>query len=62
MLHGVDPASQSRLRSPVREPTITVRVLNTEGGEWRDESNRLAPVAGLDLVFSGEISAWSSAR
>ena len=52
LLRGVDPASQSRLRTPVRERTITVRVLDAESGEWREEAKRLAPVSGFDLVFS----------
>lgn len=52
LLRGVDPASQSRLRTPVRERTITVRVLDPENGEWREERKRLAPVSGFDLVFS----------
>jgi conjugative relaxase-like TrwC/TraI family protein len=52
LLRGVDPASQSRLRTPVRERTITVRVLEQETGEWREEAKRLAPVSGFDLVFS----------
>ena len=52
LLRGVDPASQSRLRTPLRERTITVRVLDVESGEWREEAKRLAPVSGFDLVFS----------
>ncbi len=52
LLRGVDPASAARLRTPVRERTITVRVLDTESGEWREETKRLAPVSGFDLVFS----------
>ena len=52
LLRGVDPANDSRLRSPVRERTITVRALDVETGEWRDEPKRLAPVSGYDLVFS----------
>ena len=40
------------LRSPVRERTITVRALDLESGEWREEQKRLAPVSGYDLVFS----------
>lgn len=52
LLRGVDPASGSRLRAPVRERTITVRTLDTGSGEWREERKRLAPVPGYDLVFS----------
>ena len=52
LLRGVDPASGTRLRAPVRERTITVRVLDAESGEWREEAKRLAPVSGFDLVFS----------
>ena len=36
----------------MRERTITVRVLDVESGEWREEPKRLAPVSGFDLVFS----------
>ncbi len=52
LLRGVHPASGTRLRTPVRERTITVRVLEPESGEWREEQKRLAPVSGFDLVFS----------
>ncbi len=52
LLRGVNPASEERLRSPVRERTITVRTLDVESGEWREEPKRLAPVSGYDLVFS----------
>ncbi|MDQ3090212.1 MAG: relaxase domain-containing protein [Actinomycetota bacterium] len=52
LLRAVDPASGARLRTPVRERTITVRVLDAESGEWREEAKRLAPVSGFDLVFS----------
>jgi conjugative relaxase-like TrwC/TraI family protein len=52
LLRGVNPASEARLRSPVRERTITVRTLDVESGEWREEQKRLAPVSGYDLVFS----------
>jgi conjugative relaxase-like TrwC/TraI family protein len=52
LLRGVDPASGSRLRAPVRERTITVRTLDVESGEWREQRKRLAPVSGFDLVFS----------
>jgi conjugative relaxase-like TrwC/TraI family protein len=52
LLRGVDPASGDRLRAPVRERTITVRTLDQETGEWRDEQKRLAPLSGYDLVFS----------
>ena len=36
----------------MRERTITVRTLDVESGEWREEQKRLAPVSGYDLVFS----------
>jgi conjugative relaxase-like TrwC/TraI family protein len=52
LLRGVDPVSGTRLRTPVRERSITVRVLDTGTGEWREEAKRLAPVSGFDLVFS----------
>ena len=47
LLRGVDPASGAVLRAPVRERTITVRTLDVESGEWREEPKRLAPVSGL---------------
>jgi conjugative relaxase-like TrwC/TraI family protein len=52
LLRGVDPASKQTLRAPVRERTITVRVLDVESGDWGEEQKRLAPVSGYDLVFS----------
>ncbi|HEU5372180.1 MAG TPA: MobF family relaxase [Gaiellaceae bacterium] len=52
LLRGVNPASSVRLRAPVRERTITVRTLDVDSGEWREEQKRLAPVSGYDLVFS----------
>ena len=52
LLRGVNPASEEMLRAPVRERTITVRRLDVESGEWREEQKRLAPVSGFDLVFS----------
>jgi hypothetical protein len=52
LLRGVNPAGEVRLRAPVRERTITVRTLDVESGEWREEAKRLAPVSGYDLVFS----------
>jgi conjugative relaxase-like TrwC/TraI family protein len=52
LLRGVNPASGARLRSPVRERTITLRRLDVESGEWREESKQLKPVSGFDLVFS----------
>jgi conjugative relaxase-like TrwC/TraI family protein len=52
LLRGIDPANGKRLRTPVRERTITVRVLDAESGDWREEPKRLAPVSGFDLVFS----------
>ncbi len=52
LLRGVDPATGTELRAPVRERTITLRTLDLESGEWREEPKRLAPVSGYDLVFS----------
>ncbi|HZT85687.1 MAG TPA: MobF family relaxase [Gaiellaceae bacterium] len=52
LLRGVNPATDERLRSPVRERTITVRTLDLESGEWRDKRKQLKPVSGFDLVFS----------
>jgi conjugative relaxase-like TrwC/TraI family protein len=52
LLRGVNPASEAVLRAPARERTITVRTLDVESGEWREEEKRLAPVSGYDLVFS----------
>jgi conjugative relaxase-like TrwC/TraI family protein len=52
LLRGVDPRSGTELRAPVRERIITVRTLDVESGEWREEPKRLAPVSGYDLVFS----------
>jgi conjugative relaxase-like TrwC/TraI family protein len=52
LLRGVDPASGKLLRAPVRKRIITVRALDLETGEWREEPKRLAPVSGYDLVFS----------
>ena len=52
LLRGVDPATGKELRAPVRERLITVRTLDIESGEWREEAKRLAPVSGYDLVFS----------
>jgi conjugative relaxase-like TrwC/TraI family protein len=52
LLRGIDPATGTELRAPVRERTITVRALDLESGEWREEPKRLAPVSGYDLVFS----------
>ena len=52
LLRGVNPASDERLRAPVRERTITVRTLDLETGEWREEPKQLRPVSGYDLVFS----------
>jgi len=52
LLRGFNPATSDRLRTPVRRRTITVRTLDVERGEWREEQKRLAPVAGYDLVFS----------
>ncbi len=52
LLRGINPANDERLRAPVRQRTITVRTLDVESGEWREEPKRLAPVSGYDLVFS----------
>jgi conjugative relaxase-like TrwC/TraI family protein len=52
LLRGVNPASGGTLRAPVAQRTITVRTLDPERGEWREEAKRLAPVSGYDLVFS----------
>jgi len=52
LLRGVNPANDERLRAPVRERTISVRALDVESGEWREESKQLKPVSGYDLVFS----------
>jgi conjugative relaxase-like TrwC/TraI family protein len=52
LLRGINPASDERLRSPVRERTITVRRLDVESGEWREEPKPLAPLSGYDLVLS----------
>jgi conjugative relaxase-like TrwC/TraI family protein len=52
LLRGVDPTTGKELRAPVRERIITVRTLDLESGEWREEPKRLAPVSGYDLVFS----------
>jgi conjugative relaxase-like TrwC/TraI family protein len=52
LLRGVNPADGERLRSPVRERTITKRRLDVETGEWREVPQRLNPVTGYDLVFS----------
>jgi conjugative relaxase-like TrwC/TraI family protein len=52
LLHGVNPATDDRLRAPVRERTISVRALDVDSGEWREESKQLKPVSGYDLVFS----------
>src|SRR6516165_5406949 len=43
-LRGVNPANTERLRSPVRERTITRRRLDLETGEWREEPVQLKPV------------------
>lgn len=52
LLRGVNPANDERLRAPVRERTISVRALDVDSGEWREESKQLKPVSGYDLVFS----------
>ncbi len=52
LLCGVNPASDERLRSPMRERTITVRTLDVDSGEWREEQKQLKPLSGYDLVFS----------
>jgi len=52
LLRGMNPATDERLRAPVRERTITMRTLDIDSGEWREESKQLKPVSGYDLVFS----------
>ncbi|MGH3112564.1 MAG: MobF family relaxase, partial [Gaiellaceae bacterium] len=52
LLRGLDPASGKRVRTPVRQRTITVERLDPETGNPVEEKRRLAPVAGFDLVFS----------
>jgi conjugative relaxase-like TrwC/TraI family protein len=52
LLRGLNPASEKPLRKPVRERQITVRTLDTETGEWREERKPHRPVSGYDLVFS----------
>ncbi len=52
LLRGVNPADGERLRSPVKQRTITRRRLDVQTGEWRDEPQQLNPVTGYDLVFS----------
>ncbi len=52
LLRGVNPTNAARLRSPVRERTITQRRLDVATGEWREARTRLKPVSGYDLVFS----------
>jgi conjugative relaxase-like TrwC/TraI family protein len=52
LLRGVNPANDERLRSPIRERTITMRTLDVETGEWREEPKQLKPLSGYDLVFS----------
>src|SRR3954451_5263469 len=46
LLRGVDSSSGARLRAPVRARTVTVRTLDVDNGEWREEPKRLAPVSG----------------
>src|SRR6266542_806970 len=52
LLRGVNPANDLQLRAPVRKRTITVRTLDVESGNWREEPKQLDPVSGYDLVFS----------
>lgn len=52
LLRGFNPASGTRLRTPVRHRTITVERLDPETGKLVEEKKPLAPVAGFDLVFS----------
>ncbi len=52
LLRGVNPATEKPLRKPVRQRTITVRTLDPETGEWREEQKPHRPVSGFDLVFS----------
>jgi conjugative relaxase-like TrwC/TraI family protein len=52
LLRGLNPATERPLRKPARERTITVRTLDVETGEWREERKPHRPVSGYDLVFS----------
>ncbi|MGH3004725.1 MAG: MobF family relaxase [Gaiellaceae bacterium] len=52
LLRGSDPASGTRLRTPVKHRTITVERIDPETGKLVRERKRLAPVTGFDLVFS----------
>ncbi len=52
LLRGLNPASQQPLRKPVRERTISVRMLDVESGRWVEEWKAHRPVSGYDLVFS----------
>jgi hypothetical protein len=52
LLRGVNPANDQRVRAPVRERTITRRVLDVETGVWREEPQQLNPVSGNDLEQS----------
>ncbi len=52
LLRGLNPSTEKQLRKPVKARTITVRTLDVETGEWRDEPKPHRPVSGYDLVFS----------
>jgi conjugative relaxase-like TrwC/TraI family protein len=52
LLRGLNPATEKPLRRLVKERTITVRTLDVETGEWREEQKPHRPVSGYDLVFS----------
>jgi conjugative relaxase-like TrwC/TraI family protein len=52
LLRGLNPATEKRLRKPVRERTIAVRTLDLESGRWVEEWKAHRPVSGYDLVFS----------
>jgi conjugative relaxase-like TrwC/TraI family protein len=52
LLRGLNPVTEKPLRRPVRERTITVRTLDIETGNWREQQKPHRPVSGYDLVFS----------
>ncbi|HEV7564530.1 MAG TPA: MobF family relaxase [Microbacteriaceae bacterium] len=52
LIDGRDPATRERLRSHVRARTVRVERIDPYSGERRIVQQRLAPVAGYDLVFS----------
>ena len=52
LLRGVNPATEKQLRTPVRERTIAVRMLDLDTGRWVEDWKAHRPVSGYDLVFS----------